>query len=197
MDAPRLLAKSPVSKKEFEMDRIKFVVEDYVDNEAGFRFPTINIYINNRNLIRLVGEIEQRHSPSVSSERLSQGYIGFEATQYERFRVEALAEHGKSTSVLLTCTCTEPECSCITAEISIQSEMVFWSDVQNPLFSSKDPWARWIGDNDPSSGWKPVDYSELGIFVFRREPYFQAVNDLARNWRIGKWQKGNSSRWMR
>lgn len=170
------------------MDRIRFVVEDYVDNEEGFRFPTINIYINNRILIALVSEIEQRHSPP-DGEHMRQGYIGFQAAEYERFRAEILAEHGNPYSVLLTCTCMNPECSCITAEISLQSEMVFWSGIQNPFFSSKDPWARWLSENEPSTEWKPVDYSDLGVFVFRRQPYIQAVNDLARNWRIGKWPR--------
>lgn len=178
------------------MDRIKFVIEDYVDNEEGFRFPTINIYINNRNLIDLVSEIEQRRS-SPDGERKRSSYIGFQVTQYERFRIEMLALHRNPTSILLTCTCMEPECSCITAEVSIQSEMVFWSDIQNPFFSSKDPWARWLGEHETAIGWKPVDYSDLGVFVFRRQPYTQAVNDLARDWRIGRWPRDISPRWSR
>ena len=165
------------------MDRIKFVVEDFVDTEAGYRFPTINIYINNRNLIELVTDIEQRRNPP-DGELVRQGYIGFRADAYEWFRAEMLAEHGNPDSVLLTCTCGISECSCITAEISLQSETVIWSDIQNPIYSSRDSWARWIGENDAAVAWKPVDYSELGVFVFRRQPYDQAVNDLARNWRI-------------
>lgn len=179
------------------MDRIKFIVEDYVDEEEGYRFPTINIYINNRNLIALVSEIEQRRSPPPDREHTRQGYIGFRVEQFDRFRAEMLAEHGKPYSVLLTCTCTFPECSCITAEVSLQSEMVFWGNIQNPFFSSKDPWARWIGENGNSSGWKPVDYSDLGVFVFRRQPYIQAVDDLARNWQIGKWARDIPRRWAR
>jgi hypothetical protein len=193
----RLLANTHCIKKEIEMDRIKFVVEDFVDNEAGIRFPTINIYINNRNLIELVSEIEKRRNPPPDAGLPRQGYIGFQATEYERFRAEMLAERGKQYSILLTCTCTIPECSCITAEVSLQSEMVFWSDIQNPFFSSKDPWARWIGENESSTGWKPIDYSDLGVFVFRRQSYIQAIDDLARNWQIGKWPRDIPRRWTR
>ena len=100
------------------MDKVKFVVEDYVDNEAGYRFPTINIYINNRNLIELVSEIEQRRNPH-DGERVRQAYVGFEAAQYERFRSEMLAGHGNLHSVLLTCVCTNPECNCIIAGVSL------------------------------------------------------------------------------
>ena len=178
------------------MDKVKFIVEEYVDTEAGYRFPTINIYINNRNLIELVNEIEQKHNPQ-NAEMLRSGYIGFQVEQYERFRTEALALHANPYSVLLTCTCTIPECSCITAEISLQSEMVIWSEIQNPFFSSKDPWARWVGQNETSTGWKPVDYSELGVFVFRREAYMNAVNDLTRDWRIGRWPRDIPPRWSR
>ena len=183
MGESRLLANPHCIEKELEMDRIKFVVEDFVDTEAGYRFPTINIYINNRNLIELVTDIEQRRNPP-DGELVRQGYIGFRADAYEWFRAEMLAEHGNPDSVLLTCTCGISECSCITAEISLQSETVIWSDIQNPIYSSRDSWARWIGENDAAVAWKPVDYSELGVFVFRRQPYDQAINDLARNWRI-------------
>lgn len=178
MDDSRLLAKPQCVKKEFEMDKIKFVVEEYVDDEAGFRFPTINPYINNRSLIELVGEIERRRWPP-ESEGARQGYVGFQIAAYARFRAEMLGLHGNPISVLLTCTCTFPECDCITAEISLQSEMVFWSEIQNPVLSSKDPWSRWTAEK--TAGWKPVDYSELGVFVFRREAYVQAVNDLSRS----------------
>jgi hypothetical protein len=171
------------------MDKVKFVVEDYVNTEEGYRFPTINIYINNRNLIELVGEIERRHCPPESG-NARQGYVGFQVAEYARFRAEMLAVHGNPISVLLTCTCTFPECGCITAEISLQSEMVFWSEIQNPIYSSKDPWSRWTAEKLPATGWKPVDYAELGVFVFRREAYIKAVNDLTRDWRIGRWPRG-------
>lgn len=178
------------------MDKIKFVVEDFVDNEAGYRFPTINIYVNNRNLIKLVSDIEQKRNPP-DGKPVRQGYIGFGAEEYENFRTEMLAEHGKPYSILLTCTCGIPACSCVTAEISIQSEMVIWSEIQNPTFSTKDPWARWAGQNEPSTGWKPVDYAELGVFVFRRQEYVQSVKDLMRDWRIGRWPRDIPPRWSR
>jgi hypothetical protein len=175
------------------MDRIKFLIEDYVDEEGGYRFPTINIYINNRNLIDLVSEVEYRGTDGEHPKRSS--YIGFETGQYGRFRCEMLAMHKRPYSILLTCTCTHPECSCIVAEVSIQSEMVIWSEIRNPGASSKIPPA-WLVDEKQST-WHPLDYSDIGVFVFRRQLYLEAVDDLARNWRIGKEQIKDSLRWSR
>ena len=165
------------------MDRIKFVVEDYVDKEGGWSFPTINIYINNRNLIDLVSEVElgrRKHEAGYARS----AYIGFHAEEYDLFRSEALALHRNPYSVLLTCTCTIPECSCIIGEVSLQSEMVFWSEIRNPFLASKDPYVRWDVEDADAPKWKPLDYSCLGVFVFRREEYVHAVNDLGRYWRI-------------
>jgi hypothetical protein len=33
------------------MDTIKFVIEQFVDEEAGYRFPVINIYINGQHTV--------------------------------------------------------------------------------------------------------------------------------------------------
>ena len=43
------------------MDTIKFVIEQYADEEFGYSFPVINIYINDHNLIDLVSEIENKY----------------------------------------------------------------------------------------------------------------------------------------
>jgi len=162
------------------MDSIRFTVEDYVDPEGRYRIPNINIYANNRNLIDLVSKIEQRRSAPEWKNKRSP-YIGFHVKAYDHFRLEMLAQHERPASILLTCTCMEPMCSCIMADVSVQSELVFWSDIHHPYFSSKDPWARWLGEHESTYKWKPIDYSELGTFVFRRKQYFDALDALARH----------------
>ena len=179
------------------MDRIKFIVEDYVDKEGGYRFPTINIYINNRNLIDLVSEIEQARWIRNGEEPKRSSYIGFETHRYDQFRSELFAAHKRPHSVLLTCTCTIEQCNCIMADISVQSETVIWSDIKSPWLGGKTP-SRFIDIEEAARlKWRPIDYSEIGVFVFRRKPYVDAVNDLSRDWRIGKWLIKDSSRWER
>src|SRR5512141_3165508 len=109
------------------METVQFIIEDYVDKKAGFRFPVINIYINERNLIDLVWEIE--HKRCISKRRKSPrwAYIGFEVTHFHRFRAEMLGEKTYRQNVLLTCTCTYDFCNCIMAEITFAAETVTWS----------------------------------------------------------------------
>ena len=42
------------------MDTIKFVIEDHGDEEFGYSFPVINIYINGQDLIDLVTRVERK-----------------------------------------------------------------------------------------------------------------------------------------
>ena len=42
------------------MDTIKFVIEQYTDEDFDCALPIINIYINERDLIDLVSEVEHK-----------------------------------------------------------------------------------------------------------------------------------------
>jgi len=95
------------------MDTIKFVIENYEDAEAGYRFPVVNIHINGQNLIDVVTRVEQKNWDGNKNTRSS--YIGFEVEQFHQFHAEMLGKKRRLFSVLLTCTCTYAECNCIIA----------------------------------------------------------------------------------
>ena len=160
------------------MDTIKFVIEQYAEAEYGFSFPVINIYINGRNLIDLVSEIENRQPGLDNKDFTRSGYLGFEVTRFERFRNEMLGKKAFPKSVLLTCTCTFEQCNCLMAEIVFEAQTVIWSAIKNPQ----------LGEPTPSPflaqevGWKPVDYSDLGPFVFDHEQYLAALDKVTQEW---------------
>lgn len=158
------------------MDTIKFVVEEYIDKESGFQFPTINIYINGSNLIDLVQKAERRNDPIQTGE--SQSYVGLHPDYYPGFAREFLGQPERGFSILLICTCLVDMCNCITGRVEMNSETVTWSDIKSPWLSSKSP-NPWVDIEDAEKmGWYPVDYSELGPFIFNRHQYEDAVNSL-------------------
>lgn len=161
------------------MDTIKFVVEDYVNEEFGFRFPTINIFINERNLIDLVDQIERGYRVWQEKELpIAQSYVGLHPGYHRDFAREFLGQKNRPNSVLLTCTCMEELCNSICAKITLDSAIVTWSDIRNPFLSMDfDRWVKMDGSED-AEGF-PIDYSALGPFVFDRRQYMEALNQLA------------------
>ena len=160
------------------MDTVKFVIEDYVDDENGFQFPTINIYINDKNLIDLVEQIEQRNQILRGEEPRRSIYIGLEPGYYRISRDEFLGLQKRPFSVLLTCTCTIELCNCIMAKITIDSQTVTWSELKSPWLGGKTP-SAWVTEEEALEGeWVPFDYSGLGPFVFDREQYMNALKEL-------------------
>jgi hypothetical protein len=161
------------------MDTIKFVIEEYIDEEFGYRFPVINIHINDRNLIHLVSMVENK-CPVMEAVDDPWGYIGFELSHFERFRNEMLGKKAYPRSVLLTCTCTYPECSCIMADMVFQEKTVVWKKIENPLLAGPTP-ILWVEAEDAlENGWVPLDYAALGPFIFDREQYLAALDDVSK-----------------
>jgi hypothetical protein len=166
------------------MDAIKFAIEQYTDEEFGYSFPVINIYINDHNMIDLVSEIENKHRAVDKGRNTRSNYIGFEATHFKRFRDEMLGRKVYLHSVLLTCTCTFAECNCIMAEIAIETQTVTWSDLKSPWLGGKTP-SPWIDESEAQEmGWQPFDYTGLGPFVFERGQYLSALDNITQEWHL-------------
>lgn len=168
------------------MDTIKFTIEDYIDEKFGFRFPTINIYINNRNLISLVEEIEQRNKILHSQEPSPSLYVGHDPRYGRGFCDEFLGLHARPYSVLLTCTCTIAECNCIMAKVTMDDKAITWNEIGSPWLSSDSP-GPWVSkDAALELGWIPYDYSGLGPFTFEKRKYLEAVDELTARDRLLK-----------
>ncbi len=166
------------------MDTIKFVIEQYEDAEAGYRFPVINIYINGQDLIDLVTRVEQKNWDGNKNTRSR--YIGFEADQFHQFHDEMLGKKRRRFSVVLTCTCTYAECNCIMADMVFDSQTIIWSDLKSPWLGGKTP-SPWIDEAEAREmGWQPLSYTGLGPFVFDREQYLSALGAVTQELHLQK-----------
>jgi len=162
------------------MDTIKFVIENYVDEEAGYRFPVVNIYINGQDLIDIVTRAEQKSWDGNKNTRSS--YIGFEVNQFHQFHDEMLGKKRRQFSVILTCTCTYAECNCIMANMAYDTHTVAWNDMKSPLLSGK-TYSPFVSEEEAhEEGWQPLDYSGLGPFVFERRQYLSALDAVTQEW---------------
>jgi hypothetical protein len=164
------------------MDTIKFAIEQYVEEEYGFSFPVINIYINGRNLIDLVSEIENQQRGRINENSPRSSYIGFEVSRFDRFRNEMLGIKRLPVSILLTCTCTIEMCNCLMAKIAVEAQSVTWSELKSPLPGEQLP-APFMEELQ-KLGFQPVDYSELGPFVFDRIQYLSALDKVTQEWHL-------------
>ena len=168
------------------MDTIKFVIEQYTNEEFGYALPIINIYINDRALIDLVSEVEHKLFAADDEKVVRSNYIGYEVTHFEIFRDEILGRKTYPRSVLLTCTCTIAECNCIMADLAVETQTVTWSDLRSPWLGGKTPNA-WVDEAEAQAlGWQPLDYTGLGPFIFDREQYLSALDSVTQEWRLQK-----------
>ena len=160
------------------MDTIKFVIENYINEEFGYALPVINIYINGRDLIDLISEVEHKLFTADRETIVRSSYIGYETVNFERFHREMQGRKTYPRSVLLTCTCTIPECNCIMADIAIEAHTVTWSGLKSPWLGGATPNAFMEEAEAQALGWEPLSYAELGPFVFDREQYFSALEEI-------------------
>ena len=166
------------------MDTIRFIIEDYFDEKFGFRFPTINIYINNRNFLSLVEEIEQKNKILLGEGSSDSHYIGHDPRYRHNLCDELLGLHSRPYSILLRCTCTFAECNCIMAKVTMTNQAVTWTEIRSPWLGGNSP-SPWVSEDIAlESGWIPYDYSELGPFIFEKRNYLEALDELTARSRL-------------
>ena len=79
-------------------------------------------------------------------------------------------------------TCTIELCGSITADIAFNERTITWSDLRSPYLSSN-TYSPFVDEADAlKEGWKPLDYSGLGPFVFERGQYLSALDAVTQEW---------------
>jgi hypothetical protein len=152
------------------MDTIQFFIVEYIDEEFELHRSETHIYINGRNLIDMVEQIEQG-ALNLQNERDSsmRSYAGLNPEWRPNLRNEFLGNTREPYAVVLTCTCHEDWCNSILAKINVDSQTITWRDFTSVLY----------GEESRSWGGRPIDYSALGPFVFDRKQYLEALDMLA------------------
>jgi hypothetical protein len=124
----------------------------------------VHLVVNGEDLLSLVTTAEEPHARLNPERRQAGGYLGLPPTWVlppsRHFMGEPenedLFEDGKT--FLLGCNCGVPECSPLTARVTLTDNTVTWSDFGNPYFPS------WTLD-------------QLGPFIFDRAQYESALNN--------------------
>ena len=162
------------------MDTIQFTSQLFVTREYWIKtdeefdecHTEINIYINGRNLLDLVQQVEraalESESPFYRSDGSQRSYAGLNPEWYSDLRDEFLGKTANPYSVVLTCTCYQDGCNSVRVKIDAGPEVITWRDFTSVLH----------GEECRTWGGTPVDYSSLGPFVFDRKQYLRALNVL-------------------
>lgn len=163
------------------MDTIEFTIRSY-ENDAGWEpLLTIDIYINERNLIDMVGKVEGRVGDIRDGNPLEQSYFGIPLHNQHEIAFEFLGLKDRPYSIVLVCTCLEALCNCIMVKVAMDEGTVTWSEFKSPLLGGPTP-SWWVSEEEAAeAGWKPIDYSTLGPFVFDRKQYISALRKLVAN----------------
>ena len=124
---------------------------------------SVSIYVDGRNFIDLVREVEQPFATREGHPDLAGAYAGLPAEH-----VFAPSRHllGQASIpyawtdkvILLECECGEPGCWPLTAKVTVADETVTWSDFEQPHRGPTSRAGRWR-------------YGGLGPFVFSRAQY--------------------------
>lgn len=160
------------------MDTIEFVIHDYADDGGWEPFLTIDIFINGRDLIDWISEVEGRIGFSKGGDPLERNYFGLPVYHRHDIAFEFLGLKDRPYSIVLVCTCLEALCNCIMVKVTMDATTVTWSEFMSPLLGGPTP-SWWVTEEEAEKAdWDPIDYSVLGPFVFDREQYITALRKL-------------------
>jgi hypothetical protein len=145
------------------MDTINLAVESAGAEATG----AVVIYINGRNLVELVREVELPFAAHEGHPDMAGQYLGlppFELLLPSRHLLGEPAPlyESRGKTQVLACECGEAGCWPLFVRIRLGDNTVTWSDFEQPHRSSR----------SAASHWK---YDQLGPFTFDRQQYEAAI----------------------
>jgi hypothetical protein len=146
------------------MDKIRLEIDKGDDVAAGL-VDQVLIFINDRNLIDIVREVELQFAAREGKPDLAGSYIGLPPEDVflpsPRLLGEPVTYYDHDISdgklAVLGCICGEPGCWPFRVRITLQDDIVLWSDFEQPH----------------RAGWR---YDEMLPFVFDRTQYLSALS---------------------
>ena len=143
-----------------DMDKIDFVVSG----------REVNIFINGRNLIDMIREIELPFATAEGYACIAGGYVGLPKSvalppsqQLLGKPDEDFSSNGGRTCLLVCSACGESICWPLQANIIVTDTEIIWTDFSQPYRARKDQKSIW-------------SYKGFGPFHFSKQQYLKALN---------------------
>ncbi|MGA7730166.1 MAG: hypothetical protein WCD37_02720 [Chloroflexia bacterium] len=153
------------------MDIIRFEIAQ-ISDEAD----ELLIFINGRNLVDLLKEIEAVHAEREGSPSIAGGYAGLApidvllpSQHFLGKPAEEVYRYTDKVSVL-ECECGFPGCWPFLVKITIDSDIVTWSDFEQPHRGAEQGTGQWT-------------YETLRPFVFERIQYMAELDAISKAFR--------------
>ncbi len=157
-----------MNKYESDMDTIRFAVE----YSPEYKLYSVAIYINSRNLLEFVREVELPFAAQEGHPEMAGGYVGlppenvlFPSEHFlgQPIRWQQDTQTGKI--AVMQCSCGTSGCWPLMARVEVETDVVTWSDFEQP-------------HRMPNWGPRHWQYDGCGPFHFERKQYEQALIDL-------------------
>ncbi len=150
------------------MDTINFSVVEADDIEIG---SVVAIAVNGRDLLEWVRDVELPFAVQEGHPNIAGGYVGLSPAAipniWSHLHGEAAPLYSQGDEVTLyDCECGCPGCWPLQVRIKVGEDTVIWSDFQQPH----------RGEHSRVLHWR---YDELGLFVFDRAQYEEALQTLS------------------
>ena len=139
-------------------------------------FDEVRIFVDGRNFVDLVREVEAPFRAAEGWPGATSGYVGLRPKKVCPPSLHFLGQpswslyqrgtHNNVRIQLLQCECREPGCWPLFGRVKINLKTVYWRDFRNPHRVGK-------------YGQKPWSYEALGPFKFNRRQYENALSKLS------------------
>jgi hypothetical protein len=152
------------------MDTIAFKLEQHVSDDYG-TVARIAIYVNGRNLLDVIREVETPYAAAEGHSEIAGGYNWLMMAALTRpddhFHGRPERHYSDGTKISLAeCTCDCAGCWPLRVRVVANDDVVTWSDFEQPHRSERSKASHWR-------------YDGFGPFVFDRKQYDVALAKLS------------------
>jgi hypothetical protein len=141
------------------MDKIEFKIKKRKNED--FEYDSVQIIINDRDLIKLLKDFETPLAKSEGSENIAGGYDGLTSTELYKSLTD---RQGNEKARILECECGCDGCWPFMTRIKESPDKIIWTDFEQP-HRGQESHRFW-------------DYATFGEFSFDKTQYYRQVEKL-------------------